>query len=268
VQSISGEYFTHLDRLIQYCFQLVGISQMAAGQKKPQGVDAAVALQELDDQQSARFQNVSQSIEEFHVRQAEMYVECARQLDADGYPFTIVSKGERGSVMIDVKDVIMDKNEYLVQGTPAAFLPASYGGKLQRTKDLAAIFPQMQPFLMSLFGEMPDLQAAISLVNADYDDAMFCIDKIISDGAQLIPESGQNLGMLTRLCQSSLLRFEHMSDIPEANLDNLREYMVAAQQLAAQAQPTAQPQLPQANAGAQQALPPGPAMPQGAPVAA
>jgi hypothetical protein len=263
VQSISGEYFTHLDRMIQYAFQIIGISQMTAAQKKPNGVDSAVALQELDDQQSARFQNVLQSIEEYHVRQAEQYIDCAERIYESGQPFEIVAKADRGSTRISVEDVIMDKNEYLVQGTPAAFLPASYGGKLQRTKDLAQIFPQMQPFLMSLFGEMPDLQAAISVVNSDYDDAMYCIDKIVSDGEQLIPESTQNLALVVRLAQSSLLRFEHMKDIPATNLDNLREYMVAAQQLAAKSQP----QQPQPS---QPALPAGQGAPQpaGLPAAA
>jgi hypothetical protein len=265
VQSISAEYFTHLDRMIQYAFQIVGISQMTATQKKPQGIDSGVALQELNDQQSARFQNVLQSIEEFHVRQAEAFVDCARRLHESGHGMKVIAKGDRGSVRIDIKDVIMEESEYLVQAFPVAFLPSTPAGKLQRVKDLAGIFPQMQPYLMSLFGEMPDLQAAIEVVNSDYNDAMFCIEKIVDDGAQLIPESSQNLTLLVRLCQSSLLRFEHMEDIPEANLRNLRDYMVAADALNKEQMAKAQATQPaQAALPAPQGVP----MPPGLPAAA
>jgi hypothetical protein len=74
------EVYQQLERLVNFAYQQAGISQLAAGSKKPEGLNSGVALREFDDNQTDRFASLSRAYDTFFVDLAYQVTDKAKEI--------------------------------------------------------------------------------------------------------------------------------------------------------------------------------------------
>lgn len=256
VSSVSPEYFSHLDRLWNRGFEIAGISQLAAQAKKPGGLNSGTALREYKDAQSQRFLDLEQAYEKFHLDSVRQAIEVAKQIDEDSDDgYSVLAKGSRDVERIKWSEVELDDDSYVLQAYPANLLPTMPAARIELAGELAAQFPEIKPYLLSLF-EFPDVEAAVSLANADIEYIDMLIEAMVERGEYYPPEPQANLALSIQRMTQRYLR-GRIEGAPEDRLALLLDYM-------AQAQAMLNPPTPPAAGGPMSPGPEGAAPPPGA----
>ena len=72
--------YQQLQRLIDYAYQVTGISSLAASSQKPQGINSGAALREYDDLQTDRFAAISRRYDLMYVDLAYKIIDLAKDI--------------------------------------------------------------------------------------------------------------------------------------------------------------------------------------------
>lgn len=120
--------------LTERCLNSFGVSQMAAQSKKPQGVDAGVALQTLDDIESQRHIVFGRAFESWCMDVARLLVECVKRIAEEygDYETKVPMKG--AYLPLKWKDVEIDGFQLEMQSVGQLF--TSFAGRLDKLKTL------------------------------------------------------------------------------------------------------------------------------------
>lgn len=276
VASVSSEYFSHLDRLYQRAFELMGISQLAAQATKPAGLDSGEALKVYNDIGTKRFQHVGQRWEQFHLDAAECIYDVAADIYADGDDLSVLVAGDHDVEEINFKDAYLEPGQYIMQPHPVSLLPDTPAGQVDTIVKLGQGIPAMAPYLPMLLNGIPDVQAVVDRMTAPIKIAEMQIGRILSDSEFEPPYESMDLQLTRDIATKSLLQ-AYVDGVPQDRCDLLRRYIAHVDEYlskkeAAQAQMMPQPMvagmpqpgMPQMGARPTLAAPP-PAMP---PVAA
>jgi hypothetical protein len=248
-QAMSAEIYQHLETLYNKAFQITGISQLSATSKKPSGVDAAVALRELQDIESERFQLVGQRYEDSFMDATRICLDLLDDIAATGAnPAVRIREGEK-SFVAKWKDCRLPKDQYTLRPFPTALLPSTPAGKFAKVQEMMQAGFWTKEESMDLL-DMPDIKMVISLKTAQRRDLKRMIEKMVDDGEYTPPEPFINLEMARDLAQSYYL-YGRSEGMPEDRLELLLRFMEDVQ---AMLMPPAPPQVmpPMAEA----ALPP------------
>ncbi len=218
--------------LKDWFFEQEGISQLSASAAKPKGVDAAVALQMLQDVEAIRFTPQNRAYEEAHVELARQTLDCARELDetlqAQGRSFSARFVGNQE--MREVKwSEVAKLGPHVVKVWPTSLLPATPAAKSSRISD----WIDKQMFSVSegrrmLLEESPDLEDYSELVSSP----ITTLRKVLSGiehhgrGRWVEPKPYWPLELARDLCLEHLMRAETF-ERPTPHLDDLRDYLVA-----------------------------------------
>lgn len=252
VAAVSPEYFNQLDRLWNRAFEVSGISQLNATAQKPAGVDSGKAMRTYSDIASKRFLHVQQRWEQFHVDAAEHMFDAARQVYEANGAFKTIAQSRRGIEELRFEDVNLERDKYIVQVHPVAFLPDTPAGQMQTIKEFGDISPDIQQSMISNL-QYPDLDDAVSLATAPLEYADLMISRILEEGEYRPPNSFMDLDLAIRRGTLSLLRAE-IGGVSEEHLGLLRQWLDEAVKL--KGPPPAPPMPP--NAMPQQPMMPGP----------
>jgi hypothetical protein len=263
-QTVSGEVFTHLDRLYDRAYEIAGISGMSAQAKKPTGLDSAVAIREFSDIQSKRFMRVAKAYEDMFLDAAKQMIEIARDIEKSGSSYEVISLGDKSIETIKWKDISLSADQYVMRPYPTNLLSTSPAAKLQTVQEMAQA-GLLSPMEARALLNYPDLEAVNQLATAHIDDVDLLIEQMLEKGKYHPPEAFSNLPFAVERIQSAYLRAK-IEDAPEERLELLRRYVDEAirvlqtQQMAEQATQAALNPAPGGPAG-----PAGPAGPEGAP---
>jgi hypothetical protein len=234
-QSVSSEYFMHIDRLIGRAYEIAGVAQMNASGVVPRGLESGRAIRAYSEQTSKRFLHVQQMWERFHMRAAKLYIDAAADLQQYGEGgYTVLSKTEKGLEEINFKDASMDKNVYQLQVFPTSFLPDTPAGKLETIKELGEIDPRIQQQMLSLL-EFPDLERATNLINAPLKLCDRLIEDMLEKGIYRAPEPGWDLQMCVDRMNLQIIEAQN-SGYPEERIELLRDFIAESDAMMAQAQ--------------------------------
>ena len=253
--AVSPEYFNQVQTLIDRAFQITGISQLYAASQKPSGLNSGEAIKNYNDIQSARFLHVGQRYEQFHMDVAELVFEEARALEKGGH--TIVAKGQ-GSGLEELKfsEVNIERDKYQLRVFPTAFLPSTPAGKMDTLEQFGKISPEIQKHLLAEL-QFPDLEKALSVVNAPLELTDMVIDQILHKGKAFAVEPMWPHELMRDRATLMAARAQ-VKNAPEARVDALRKFAsdcqkgiddkAAAIKAAAMAQPAAPmtPEMPAA----------------------
>ena len=255
---VSQEMFQYLNWLIEKAYEESGVSQLSASAKRPSGIDAKVALRELQDIESERFILASQSYEDSFLTTAQWYVDLAKEIDADGEEISVLAESKKFVEKISWKDIDITGNEIVIQKFPTSMLPATPAGKLQYVQELmdaGLVDPVMGKRLL----DFPDTDAFISLDVAALDTIMDSIDQMISKGKFVAPEPYMDLTNGLKWVQAAYNR-GLVDEVPENRLQLLRDWMTNAEAMlttqAQAAQAAAQPPAQEMPAEAADIVPP------------
>jgi len=250
-RAVSGETFSHLDRLVSQAYQLTGISELAAQSKKPVGLDSGRALREFSDIESERFMVVGQAYEATFVRIAKHVIELVK--GSSGYSSMSFSP-DSGVEHIDWSDVDIQEDEYVMRVQPTGSLPQTPAAKLASVTEMhmnGMLTPEEAHQLL----DFPDLEQSNKMRNAHLDLIDKLIDDIIDKGKYRGPEKYMNLGLgIERFQQAWNLGV--IEGIPEKRVALLRRWMTQAVELVEAGKPKQEPMMPGMMPGAEGGMPP------------
>jgi hypothetical protein len=263
--SVPPEFWQEREALWARAHEKVGVTQLSAAGKKPAGVDAAVALRELNDIESDRFYTFGQRVEQACVDAGELMLEEVEALSEDGaQPYEVRTQDKRRSQTVSWADVRKDRDSFVLKVFPVSSLPTTPAFRQQTVAEWVQnnwIDPAEAKRLL----DFPDLEASNSLSSAALDSIDALIEDILEKGEKgyRAPEPYEDIKLGLKRVTLAYLQ-ARTQGCPEDTLDVLREWIDAAKELIKQQEP---PPPPPINA-TMPALPPGPAgaaMPMGPP---
>jgi hypothetical protein len=247
---IPGELFTHLDRLYQRAFEIVGISQLSAQSAKPAGLNSGKALREYNDIESERFLAVSRRYEDFYLEAARQMIDLAKEIAALEDDYEVVVPGKEFVDSVKWSEIDLEEDQYVMKCYPTGFLPSTPTGRFQFAEDLIrAGFVSAEEGLSLL--DFPDTQSTLNLKLAPKRDIENMIERMVDTGEYEPPEPFQNLQLGVDMCKAAYLQYRLM-DVPEERLELLRTW---AEQALKMLQPPA-PEMPPQMAAPTEELPP------------
>jgi len=246
--SIPTELFTHVDRLYQRAFEIVGVSQMSAQSQKPAGLDSGKALRTYNEIESERFKAVSKRYEKTYLDAAEIMIDIAKDIAADTGNFSVQVPGSGFLKTINWEDVNMEEDQYIMQVFPASALSQTPAARLQEVQELMQAGLVSKEDGMKLL-DFPDLKAYYNMANAGAEDIERQIELMMDTGEYETPEPFQNLQYGIVKMQQAYLMYRSQK-APEENLELLRRWISDAKNLLDQANQEAQNSVAQAQAAA------------------
>lgn len=239
---VQPEIYSHLKTLKDSAYEILGISQLSAASKKPDGLDSGKALREYNDIESDRFMTVGQAYEQLALDTTQLFIYTAQDIAEETGNFSVNVPGKKFLESIKWKDVSMEEDQYVLKVYPVSSLPDEPAGKLQTVQEY------MQAGLMSprtgrRLLDDPDLEAANSLANAQEDWINQTLEKIIEEGVAGYnpPEPEMDLD----LCKELILQYiaeGSVDGLEEEKLDLLRDWNNQVNILVQKAMPPPQPQ--------------------------
>lgn len=256
---ISQEIYAHLERLKAWAYELVGVSQMSANGTKPAGVDAAVALRELNDQQSERFLEVGQRFEEFVLDVGRRVVDCARSIKN----YKVKVESQKAAETIDFAEVNLPEDAYVMKMFPTNLLPSNPAGRTQRVQELVNAGLIDGDTGMELL-DFPDVEAYQRRKFAARRLILRNIDHILETGERITPTPFDNLELIVQFGNEAIQEAK-LDGVEESHIDALRDYVYGADALRPKPQAVPLPPPPMPDPGA---MPPPPDMMPPPPMAA
>lgn len=177
---IGAQYMQTVNELTEKAFNIVGISQLSAQGKKPQGLDSGVALATQNDIESDRFQVLLDQYIKMFTDIARMAVKVfSKQKD--------IIEPSRYALRLKWGDVEKEYTKMRIQFSAADSLSKDPSEKLKQLQTLAqaGIIPATQ--IASLL-ELPDINRGYSVANNSYNATMTVIDSCIYDDKYDIPD--------------------------------------------------------------------------------
>ena len=248
-RTVSGEIFSHLDRLFNRAYEITGISQLAAQSKKPVGLESGVALREFQDIETERFMITAQQYERVFLDAAHQMIDIAREAAKRGDNFEVISHGDKFIEKIRWKDINLKNDQYVMKIYPTNLLPTTPAGKLQKVIEMLQAGMLSQQEARGLL-DYPDIAAVNNMAMAAYDDIMQQIEQMLERGISTPPEPFTALPLAMRRVRSAYLKAK-VNKVPEERLDLLRRFIEECVALVGRMQAEAQQAQMAAEAQAQ-----------------
>lgn len=183
-QSVPAEYIAQIQRIISWCFEQEGVSELSASAKKPAGIDAAVAIQALQDTESIRHTDVFRAWEDFHLDLSRIVVDAIRLLAEHVPDYEIMWGDAKDLKKIRWDQVDLDESKYHLMAWPTNLLPQTPSAKLQRVVELMnqkLVTPQQGLMLL----DFPDIEALVGDSNAALKNIEEKLNALVRDGDHL-----------------------------------------------------------------------------------
>lgn len=253
--TIPAELFTHLERLYNRAYEIIGISQLSSQSNKPAGLNSGKALRTYSNIETERFQATAKRYEQAFLDAAKIMIDLAKDLSlaTDNYEVKVPGSGFLKTIKWD--DVNMEEDQYMLQIFPTNALSQDPSNRLQEVQELMQAGLVSKEDSMKLL-DFPDLKGMYSMNNAGVDDIERQIEAMVDGGEYQTPEPFQNLKYGIVKMQQAYLKYRS-EKAPEEVLENLRQWMSDAKAVMDQAANEAanQQALAQATASASAAPP-------------
>lgn len=242
---VPAELYAQLQRLIDYAYQQSGISALAASSQKPAGLNSGEAIRNYDDLQSDRFASISKRYAEFYKDLAYKIIELAKDIAERDGKYQTVYPDKDGTQEIDLPDVKLLEDSFVIQCFDSSSLPRDPAGRLQKVTEMmqaGIIDPTEGRRLL----DFPDLEQSDKLATAAKERILKQLDDIVESGKYDPPDP------FTDLQQASTLVVQYYNlyaavQLEESKLEMLRNYQQQVLSLVQQATPPPPPQpMPQA----------------------
>jgi hypothetical protein len=168
-----------LKQLKEDAYELVGISQLSATSRKPQGLNSGVALSTIEDIESDRFEVQLNNVIRAYTELAKM---CIALFDKDTILPTIKTRKE-----IKWEEIEAVNDKMIIQFSAAESLSKDPSTKLQQLQALAAAGLIPQSRIASLM-QLPDIQQGYSFANNSINAVLTVIDDCIEKDVYDIPD--------------------------------------------------------------------------------
>lgn len=227
--TVPAELFSHLDRLYQRAYSIIGISQLSAQAQKPQGLNSGKALRVYNDLESERFASVGTMYSDASLSASKMFIALAKEIAEETGNFRIKSPGSKFLSQIDWSEVEMDENDYIMQCFPVSALSNDPASRMQEVQELLQGGMVDKTTGLKLL-DFPDLRSYYDMANASVDEIERQIELIVDKNVYSGPEPYQNLPYGMVAMQNAYLMYKAQG-CPEETLDLFRQWMEACNEL-------------------------------------
>jgi hypothetical protein len=194
---VPREMYEQLQRLIDYAYQVSGISQLAASSLKPAGVTSGRALREYDDLQSDRFAALSKSYDNMYVDLAYQIIDKAIDIAERDGEYQTVYPNKDGTKEINLPDIGKLKDDpFVIQCYDASSLPRDPAGRLQTVIEMmqsGLVTPEAGRRLL----DFPDIQQEEKLAHAAEERILQILDEIVEKGKFTPPDPFMSMELAT-----------------------------------------------------------------------
>ena len=223
LQAVPPDLINYVDRIIQRGYEAAGISMLSAASQKPAGLDSGKALRTFNDIETERFATVAQQYENACMEAAKLMLYEASMLAEEENGFKLYGLGSKSIELLNWKEIQLKADQYVMRPYPTSYLSNTPSGRLADVQELTqAGFINKEMALKLL--DFPDLEGAMSLLNAAIDDIELVLEQMIEHGKYQAPERYQNLTLAIQMTQSAYLRGK-TEGVPEERLEFLRRFM-------------------------------------------
>lgn len=225
-RTVNPEIYEHLQRLINYSYEITGISQLSATSEKPAGLNSGVALQEFHDIGTERFQDQGRRREDIvAIEYSEHLIAlCIEIAEDEGCPDCVMNSAENGELeKIDWNDVRIPRDDLVIQVYPTSSFPKTPAAKQERVMQLMG-GQMIDPAEALKLLDFPDLEAYAQRRDAPIEDIEAVIG-ILEDGKYETPEPFSDFVRARPMVQAAYLRARRHG-ARESILNNFRRYMV------------------------------------------
>jgi len=240
------ELYQQAVNLINYAYEQLGVSQLSAASKKPDGLDSGKALREFNDIESDRFTVLGQNYENFFLELAKLSIQEVKAIYKDQKEYKVQVPGKKFIETIDWDDINLEDDEFYMKMFPVSSLPNEPAGRLETIQNyIQAGF--LSPRQGRRLLDFPDLEQIESLQNSTEDYLHEILEKIVDEGEYTPPEPFDDLHLAQELALEYYAQGKCNGLEPE-KLEMLRTFLDQVQQLVAKATPPPMPQggMPQA----------------------
>lgn len=228
-EPVAAGTYAYADSIPRNMLERKGISTLAAASQLPAGLQQASgkALQVFEDFEDVRLLPYHRGRERFKIALSWIIVCTAKRivdrLGRDGRAYKSRYRGKRGIESIDWKDVLMDKEDFVLRVFPVSDLAKQPSARFaQLTELLNAQAITVEQF-KRLFG-LPDLEAENDIDTADTDIIDQNMDIMVTTGRYLSPEGFDALDLYL-LRAGKFYNVCRTQEVPENRLQLLRDLM-------------------------------------------
>jgi hypothetical protein len=252
--SCPAEVYSHLNSLIQWAFQVVGLSQTSASGMKPAGVDSAVAIREVADIETGRFAMVANRWEDFFVQCAKITTDMSKDLYTKDNNLKVDYAESKILKEIKWKDVDLKDKPFDIQTFPTSQLPDTPAGRIQTITEYIQNQWISKERGMELLNLDPDLEQEVNIQTASLRLTEKWLSEMVEEGVYHKPEPLMNLQLAQQVAQGIYTMLVH-DGCPEDRLQLVRQFIMECVDMLNPPQPPAPP--PQQGPQPGQAPPPG-----------
>lgn len=226
MQPVTQEQFLWLRELREAAFELPGVSQAIAEANKPADVESGIAIRRIVEMGKQRFTLRSGGYEEMHVELANAVVDAAESiLDEDGeYKVKAFGASAGDRVIVDLKDVHLERDLYVTQCAPVNALSDVPGERIQDIISYQQIGMMLDPQQVAeAVGFNPDTQGVLSEMTAPLRAVQADIDAMIN-GEHRVPDETMDPVLARKHTLLAIQRLRPYADTLDAQM-RLRTYL-------------------------------------------
>ena len=245
-----------LESGIKHFYEFRGISQMTANSQKPPGVDAAVAMQTLNDIQTVRFLPKARGYETAFEDLGQLCIDAAKDIaDATG-GYLVRWPGKRFLQELNFKDVDLDEDMYQIRVAPVSQFSRDPAAILELAAELRQNGDITRETYLQMVG-MPDFEDMLNRETAESEYIRDLLDRYLDciDDSELEEAGGfeapepfiSNAPGAVAICVATYWEAKR-DKAPEYCLENIRKFIAMLKTVSEQQQPQ-QAAAAQASAG-------------------
>lgn len=238
---IQEQVYTWVDSLIQKGYQQEGVSQLAASNVKPLGVNSGTALRTYDSIADDRMLFFAQNVESAALEVTRQAIEVVKDIYKEKGSYKVNFPNTNFLEQIDWADIKLEGDEYWLKAFPTSELPEEPAAKLQTVTEYmqaGLITPRAGRRLLA----MPDVEMSDKLANAAEELICKTIEEILYDGKKgMRPDDEWDLQLAQQLC-IQYMNYAKLNNCPAKNVAKLRDFKAYVDQEILQATPPPPPQ--------------------------
>ena len=245
-QSNAQEMYEERARLIQFGFEQEGLSMLAATSQKPAGLNSGEAQRVYQDINSDRFASLERRYTNFYVDLAYQIIDKAIDIaKREGTYKTVFTDRRKGSKEIELPDIKLLKDPFVIQAYVQSSLPKEPAGRLQKvTEMIQSNMITIQEGRRLL--DFPDLGQIETLANSSEERIFYILDEIIENGVYEPPDQFMNLQKAAEIV-TQYINLYSTCKLEEDKMQMLRDFFTGIQDLMMAAMPPAPTPMPPEN---------------------
>lgn len=221
--SMGADVYAHIDRLENWIYKEMGISQLSASSLKPAGLNSGRALRVYNDTQSRRFINLERSYEQMNCSVAMQITALERDISIENPKHEVVYESRGQKMVIPFREIDLKKGIMRTQVAPTSALPTSPAAKLQDLQEMVAAGTIDQETFLTL-ADVPDFESIRETVVAPRELLAKRFDEMLETGNYTMPEPYMDLAMGMQMCALYIQKSE-VKGASEDRIDLLRQWL-------------------------------------------